>query len=111
METDRKNIINVVIRGDRSVSSGDNICLEFKEIDSKVSLSDNSTDDIKALFDKVFDFAINSDNQVSFVLEDEGADLFHDVANDVVNQLNMEISQSRDDINRIRGLIQKSKEV
>lgn len=97
-------LIKVEIEGDRDKDNS-SIRLVFKELSNTgVDLTDSRIDDIKTLFDQVFDFMIDSRQLVEFELNDTKNDLFHDISEDIVSQLNSEIAESKDNIEKIWAL-------
>lgn len=75
--------------------------LFLKEIDSKVELTNSSTEDIKSLFDSIYEYIVNNKKMIQFNLNDSSQDLFYEVANDIIVQLNSEIKQSENDFIKI----------
>ena len=88
--------IKVQIQGDRS------------DEDVLVELTDSKVEDIKTLFDNIFDTIIQDKKYLIFKLDDdEKTDLYHDVAEQIIDQINSEIDQSKNNINRIWRLTDK----
>ena len=75
--------------------------LILEEIDSKVELTNTSTEDIKSLFDSVYEYIVSNKKMIQFFLNDSSQDLFYEVANDIIVQLNSEIKQSENDFIKI----------
>ena len=75
--------------------------LILEEIDSKVELTNSSTEDIKPLFDSVYEYIVSNKKMIQFFLNDSSQDLFYEVANDIIVQLNSEIKQSENDFIKI----------
>ncbi|KKW72458.1 hypothetical protein QUF15_08335 [Lactococcus lactis] len=75
--------------------------LFLREIDSKVELTNSSTEDIKSLFDSIYEYIVNNKKMLQFNLNDSSQDLFYEVANDIIVQLNSEIKQSENDFIKI----------
>lgn len=96
-------IIKVQIQGGRNDGSNSPVSLIFKlKKDVSVVLTDSGVEDIKALFDEIFDAMIQDKKYLIFELDDGGkTDLYHDVADQIINQLNSEINQSKNNIERI----------
>lgn len=86
------------------------IKLIFEDMNKlEVNLSNNSVDDIKNLFDEIFDIIIEEKTGlISFKLIDSKNDLFNEVAKDIIDQLNSEILQSETNIEQIRNLVRES---
>ena len=101
--------IKVQIQGDRSDESKSSINLIFKfDKDVLVELTDSKVEDIKTLFDNIFDTIIQDKKYLIFKLDDnEKTDLYHDVAEQIIDQINSEIDQSKNNINRIWRLTDK----
>lgn len=67
-----------------------------------INLSEESIEDIKIFFNAIFDYIVSNEKLVRFKFEDSGSDdLYHRVSNDIVNQINSEISSSEDDLQKI----------
>ena len=82
--------------------SDDKVELVFNELDNlSVNLSDSGVEDVKQLFDKVFDYIIADEKLIQFTLEDNQEDLFHEVSEDIIVQLNAEIKQSEENFEKI----------
>ncbi|MCH3458073.1 hypothetical protein LDA93_14225, partial [Enterococcus faecium] len=66
-----------------------------------INLSDSSVEDIKELFNNIFDSIVDENKLIVFELVDEKNDLFHEVAVDIINRLNLEIEQSKPELVKI----------
>ena len=75
--------------------------LILEEIDSKVELTNSSTEYMKSLFDSVYEYIVSNKKMIQFFLNDSSQDLFYEVANDIIVQLNSEIKQSENDFIKI----------
>ncbi|HAP8556441.1 TPA: hypothetical protein RD613_003217, partial [Enterococcus faecium] len=74
----------------------------FKELNNlNINLSDSSVEDIKELFNNIFDSIVDENKLIVFELVDEKNDLFHEVAVDIINRLNLEIEQSKPELVKI----------
>ncbi|MCH3299551.1 hypothetical protein LC971_13860, partial [Enterococcus faecium] len=62
---------------------------------------DSSVEDIKELFNNIFDSIVDENKLIVFELVDEKNDLFHEVAVDIINRLNLEIEQSKPELVKI----------
>lgn len=62
--------------------------------DIKIELSNSDVNDIKDFYDKVFEYIILEKKLIKFQLEHEKNNLFSEVANDIIEHLNNEITQS-----------------
>lgn len=108
-DEETNKLIKVEVEGDRDKDSS-SVNLLFKELDGmKVDLTDSSINDIKTLFDRVFDYMIDNRWLVEFELDDAKNDLYHDVSKDIIDQLNSEIAESKDNIEKIWALIPEDK--
>ena len=84
------------------------VSLVFKELqDLEINLSDSSVEDIKNLFNSIFDNIVEEESLIFLELMDGRIDLFHEVAEDILNQLNSEIQQSKSDLVKIIDLNSK----
>jgi hypothetical protein len=100
-----KNTIKVEIESDRSDEDSP-AKLVFKGLDdTNIDLTDSSINDIKVLFDKIFDYIVDSRCFLEFELDDTKNDLFHDVSKDIIDQLNSELTESKDNLEKIWALI------
>ena len=99
MEFNNKVVRVEIFREEEQVS------LIFNELLSlKINLSDSSVEDIKNLFNSIFDTIVDEKELISLELKDEKNDLFHEVAEDIIDQLNSEIEQSKSDLIKIIDL-------
>ena len=67
----------------------------------KIILTNDSVDDIEIWFNTIFDKIVEERESVKFVLEDNNNDLYHEVVDDIISQMNSEIKQSENDFDRI----------
>ena len=93
MEFNNKVVRVEIFREEEQVSL---IFNELREL--KINLSDSSVEDIKNLFNSIFDTIVDEKELISLELKDEKNDLFHEVAEDIIDQLNSEIEQSKSDL-------------
>ncbi|MDU5069999.1 hypothetical protein [Finegoldia magna] len=68
---------------------------------SSVNITDNNTKDIENLFNLIFQEVIKSKKLIEFELDDSNNDLFNEVANDIVMQINGEIKNAESDFEKI----------
>lgn len=68
---------------------------------SSVNLTDSNTQDIENLFNLIFQEVIKRKKLIEFELDDSNNDLFNEVANDIVMQINSEIKNSESDFTKI----------
>ncbi|MBM6613991.1 hypothetical protein JTF06_04535 [Desemzia sp. RIT804] len=99
MEFNNKVVRVEIFREEEQVSL---IFNELREL--KINLSDSSVEDIKNLFNSIFDTIVDEKELISLELKDEKNDLFHEVAEDIIDQLNSEIEQSKSDLIKIIDL-------
>lgn len=69
-----------------------------------INITDNDTQDIENLFNLIFQEVIRSKKLIKFELDDSNKDLFNEVADDIVNQINSEIKVAESDFEKIIGL-------
>lgn len=99
--------IAVIINRGEEDGEDDPIVLVFKEFDNlEVALSESTVDDIKKLFDIVFEYISTNKKLVEFDINDSENDLFNQVAIDIIDQLNAEIKESEDDFTKIWELVE-----
>lgn len=102
MEFNNKEVKVEIFREEQKVR------LVFKDLQNvEVNLSDSSVEDIKNLFNSIFDIIVEGEELITLELVDEKSDLFHEVAEDILNQLNSEIQQSKSDLAKIIDLKSK----
>ena len=68
---------------------------------SSVNITDSNTQDIESLFNLIFQEVIRSKKLIEFELDDSNNDLFHEVANDIVMQINSEVKNAESDFKKI----------
>ena len=68
---------------------------------SSVNITDSNTKDIENLFNLIFQEVIKSKKLIEFELGDSNNDLFNEVANDIVMQINSEIKNAESDFEKI----------
>lgn len=68
---------------------------------SSVNITDSNTQDIENLFNLIFQEVIKRKKLIEFELDDLNNDLFNEVANDIVMQINSEIKNSESDFAKI----------
>ncbi len=68
---------------------------------SSVNITDSSTQDIENLFNLIFQEVIKRKKLIEFELDDSNNDLFNEVANDIVIQINSEIKNAESDFKKI----------
>lgn len=68
---------------------------------SSVNITDSSTQDIENLFNLIFQEVIKRKKLIEFELDDSNNDLFNEVANDIVLQINSEIKNAESDFKKI----------
>ncbi|WP_203249068.1 hypothetical protein [Sporosarcina beigongshangi] len=71
------------------------VSLIVEDLDSaKIDLSNSSIDEVKDLFDKIYEYIISQEQLIVFDLINTESNLFIEVATDLVEHLNSEIEQS-----------------
>lgn len=68
---------------------------------SSVNITDSNTQDIENLFNLIFQEVIKRKKLIEFKLDDSSNDLFNEVANDIVIQINSEIKNAESDFKKI----------
>lgn len=68
---------------------------------TSVNITDSNTQDIENLFNLIFQEVIKSKKLIEFELDDSNNDLFNEVANDIVIQINSEIKNAELDFKKI----------
>ncbi|WAW14595.1 hypothetical protein [Peptostreptococcus equinus] len=66
-----------------------------------VNITDSNTQDIENLFNLIFQEVIKRKKLIEFELDDSNNDLFNEVANDIVIQINSEIKNAESDFKKI----------
>jgi conserved domain protein len=66
-----------------------------------VNITDDNSQDIENLFNLIFQEIIQRQKLIEFELDDSNNDLFNEVANDIVIQINSEIKNAESDFKRI----------
>ncbi|OJJ28008.1 hypothetical protein [Campylobacter concisus] len=66
-----------------------------------INITDNDTQDIENLFNLIFQEVIRSKKLIEFELDDSNKDLFNEVADDIVKQINSEIKVAESDFEKI----------
>jgi len=82
------------------------VILKFTDLDDlEVILSDSSVNDIKILFNSVFEYISSNKKLIEFELDDSDKDLFTQVSQDIIDQLNVEIKESEENFAEIWELL------
>ena len=71
----------------------------------EIILSDDTTNDLKNFFNSRFNYIINNKKIIEFQLDDGGTDIFKEVADDIITQLNAEIKLSENNFIEFLELI------
>ena len=66
-----------------------------------VNITDDNSQDIENLFNLIFQEIIQRQKLIEFELDDSNNDLFNEVANDIVIQINSEIKNAESDFKSI----------
>lgn len=69
--------------------------------ETKVVLSNSDVNDIKYMFDEIFKFILTEEKFIQLKLDSSREDLFNEVAKDLVEHLNNEISQSKENFKKL----------
>ncbi|MDQ0160878.1 hypothetical protein [Alkalibacillus salilacus] len=75
--------------------------LKVEELDANIALNDSNVEDIERLFNSIFDYVIGHEKLPVFKLESYGGNLYHVLANDLVEFLNTEIRASEQEFTEI----------
>lgn len=75
--------------------------LFLEEIAAKVELTNSTVEDIKSLFDSIYEYIVKNKKMIQFELNDGSKDLFYEVTSDIISQLNSEIKQSENNFIKI----------
>jgi len=102
IEIDKLNV--TIFRGDKE-EGDESVKLIFQGLgDIEVNLNDSSVEDIKNVFDKTFEYINENEKLVEFVLNDSVEDLFKQVSGDIIEQINREIVEAKQNFLRIWAL-------
>lgn len=105
-DIDEIKVIKVTIERDKDEAESGKVKLKFVDLDNtQVDLTDSNIDDIKELFNAIFIYMVDNRQILKFEIDDSKNDLFFDVSKDIINQLNSEIAESKNDLERIWSLI------
>ncbi|HMS23655.1 MAG TPA: hypothetical protein PKB09_02510 [Candidatus Saccharibacteria bacterium] len=112
-ELETKKIL-VKIKRQSQGEEDEAVQLVFEKIDDnkdvEVDLSDSGVDDIKKLFDSVFTLINDSKQLLEFQLSDAENDLYFQVSQEVVSQLNTEVQESEAHFREIWNLTEELQE-
>lgn len=107
MEIDRIKVS--LIREKRADDEIDSVKLLFSDLeDISITLTESNSLEIEKVFNKIFDYIIENEKLIKFDLEDEQRDLFHEVAEDIVQQLNSEIYLSEPNFEKLIELFNEN---
>ncbi|MGF0107487.1 hypothetical protein [Staphylococcus hominis] len=82
--------------------------LIFQEpLNIDINLSNENVEDIQHLFNTLFEFIVKNQKIPIFTLQDDSNDLFFEVAKDIIENLNREIQNSKNDFEKIIELHSK----
>lgn len=97
------NKSEITVKIDRE--SDNNVCMLFPELDNvSVNLSNSSTADIEKLYETIFNYMIEKKTNIEFHLDDDNTDLFQEVANDIIIQMNSELDKSEEKLVEVINL-------
>lgn len=83
------------------------VSLSFDGVLPEIILSDEATNDLKFFFNTIFDCIIAKQKIIEFELQDSKQDLFQEIAEDIIDQLNSEIKQSEDNFEEFLALMKE----
>lgn len=73
----------------------------------KIVLSEQTTNDLRVFFNMIFDYIIEYEKMIEFKLIDATNDMFKEVAEDIITQLNSELKQSEENFKEFVKLKKK----
>ena len=98
--------LKVTITRGVAESEDESVRLIFNDLDNiEVNLSDSSVDDIKNVFDATFEYINENEKLIEFELDDPSDDLFNQVSKDIIEQINTEILEAKQNFTKIWELI------
>lgn len=77
----------------------------------RINLADSDVADIKVLFDSIFAKIYDSKTNLIFRLDDSKTDLYNQVSRDIIEHLEKEIEQSRENFEKIWELTEKEEAI
>lgn len=100
-----KEIITTITREEKD-SGTEEIKIIFNDLEKfEINLSENNVEDLKKFFDIIFDYIVEEKKLIKFTLEDEKQDLYNEIVLDVLEQINNEISASKENFEKIFDLL------
>ena len=100
-----KEIITTITREEKD-SGTEEIRIIFNDLEKfEINLSENNVEDLKKFFDIIFDYIVEEKKLIKFTLEDEKQDLYNEIVLDVLEQINNEISASKENFEKIFALL------
>jgi|GEM_PF-1079542 hypothetical protein len=100
-----KEIITTITREEKD-SGTEEIKIIFNDLEKfEINLSENNVEDLKKFFDIIFDYIVEEKKLIKFILEDEKQDLYNEIVLDVLEQINNEISVSKENFEKIFDLL------
>ena len=100
-----KEIITAITRDEKD-SGTEEIKIIFNDLEKfEINLSENNVEDLKKFFDIIFDYIVEEKKLIKFILEDEKQDLYNEIVLDVLEQINNEISVSKENFEKIFDLL------
>ena len=100
-----KEIIPTITREEKD-SGTEEIRIIFNDLEKfEINLSENNVEDLKKFFDIIFDYIVEEKKLIKFTLEDEKQDLYNEIVLDVLEQINNEISASKENFEKIFDLL------
>ena len=100
-----KEIITTITREEKD-SGTEEIRIIFNDLEKfEINLSENNVEDLKKFFDIIFDYIVEEKKLIKFTLEDEKQDLYNEIVLDVLEQINNEMSASKENFEKIFDLL------
>lgn len=98
MESEKVKV--TIVRGGEAEKPA--VEIKFNELDDTcICLTNSKTEDVENLFSRIFKKILESKKLVEFYLEDNNCDLYQEITEDIVDQINSEIRQSEEDFEKI----------
>lgn len=83
-----------------------NVYIIFPQLEGlSINLSDSNSEDIKSLYNTIFEYIITNGINIEFYLDDNKGDLFHEVVDDIIKQMNSELDKSEEKLGEIIKMI------
>ena len=100
-----KEMITTITRKEIDTET-EEVKIVFNDLEKfEINLSENNVEDLKKFFDIIFDYIVEEKKLIKFILEDEKQDLYNEIVLDVLEQINNEISVSKENFEKIFDLL------